>query len=75
MTGGAGADRYVVAGGSGNDQVNGFAFSEGDRVDAQGQSFTLATSADGDVLIRLSGGGTIELNGVSLNNFSQGSII
>ena len=46
------------------DQVDGFSFAEGDRLDLQGQTFTLGTSADGDVVLVLSGGGTIELNGV-----------
>ena len=61
---------YVFAAGSGNDQVNGFSFAEGDRLDLQGQTFTLGTSADGDVLLTLSGGGTIELNGITPAGFS-----
>ena len=66
MAGGAGADRYVFLVGSGNDQINGFSGSaEGDRLDLQGQTFTTGTSADGDLLLLLSGGGTIELNGVA----------
>ena len=72
MTGGAGADRYVFLFGaaSGNDQVNGFAFADGDLLDLQGQTFTQGTSGDGDVLLTLSGGGTVELNGVAPASFS-----
>ena len=70
MAGGAGADRYVFLVGSGNDQINGFVFGEGDRLDLQGQTFTQGTSGDGDVLLTLSGGGTIELNGVAPAGFS-----
>ena len=61
--------------GSGNDQINGFVFGEGDRLDLQGQTFTHGTSADGDVLLTLSGGGTIELNGVAPAAFSPGFVV
>ena len=71
MAGGAGADRYVFATSSGNDQVNGFGFAEGDRLDLSGQTFTTGTSADGDVVLLLSGGGTIELNGVPPGGFTR----
>jgi hypothetical protein len=74
LTGGAGADLYAFAAGSGGDQVNGFNFAEGDRLNVQGQTFTLGTSGDGDVLFTLSGGGTIELNGISPAAFSPGFI-
>jgi Ca2+-binding RTX toxin-like protein len=70
LLGGAGGDRYVFAAASGSDQVNGFLFAEGNRLDLSGQTFTLGTSADGDILLALSGGGTIELNGVTPANFS-----
>jgi Ca2+-binding RTX toxin-like protein len=70
IAGGAGADRYVFVANSASDQVNGFVFAEGDRLDLQGQTFTLGASADGDVLLTLSGGGTIELNGIAPAGFS-----
>jgi Ca2+-binding RTX toxin-like protein len=75
MLGGAGADRYAFAAASGNDQVDGFSFSEGDRLDLQGQTFTLGTSADGDVVLLLAGGGTIELNGITPASFSPGFVV
>jgi serralysin len=76
MAGGTGADRYVFLTGSGNDQVNGFSGgAEGDRLDLQGQSYTLGTSADGDVVLLLSGGGTIELNGIAPANFSLSFVL
>ena len=76
MAGGAGADRYVFLVGSGNDQINGFSGgAEVDRLDLSGQTFTTGTSADGDVLLTLSGGGTIELNGVAPANFSPGFVV
>jgi hypothetical protein len=61
MTRSSVAPRYVFATSSGNDQVNGFAFTENDRLALQGQTFTLGTSVDGDVLPMLFGAGTIEL--------------
>jgi serralysin len=75
LAAGAGADRYSFATGSGSDQVNGFNFAEGDRLAVQGQSFTTGTSGDGDVLITLSGGGTIELNGITAGSFSSGFVV
>jgi serralysin len=75
MAGGAGADRYSFATGSGSDQVNGFNFAEGDRLAVQGQTFTAGTSGDGDVLLTLSGGGTIELNGIASGSFSPGFVV
>ena len=71
MAGGGGADRYMFFAGSGNDQINGFSGgAESDRLDLQGQTFTLGTSADVDVVLLLSGGGTIELNGIAPAAFS-----
>ena len=76
LAGGAGADRYVFLIGSGNDQINGFSGSaEGDRIDLQGQTLTQGTSADGDVLLLLSGGGTIELNGIAPAGFQPGFLV
>ena len=70
MAAGTGGDRYVFLAGSGNDQINGFVFGEGDRLDLQGQTFTQGTSGDGDVLLTLFGGGTVELNGITPAGFS-----
>ena len=75
MTGGAGADRYTFLSASGNDQVTGFSFEEGDRLSLQGQTFTLGTSADGDVVLTLSGGGTIELNGIAPGGFAPTFVV
>jgi hypothetical protein len=55
--------------------INGFAFDESDRLDLQGQAFTLGPSADGDALLTLAGGGTVELNGVAPGSFSPASVI
>ena len=75
MAGGTGADRFVFLFGSGNDQVNGFGFAEGDRLDLQGQTFTQAASGGRQpLLLTLSGGGTIELNGVTPGSFSPAFI-
>jgi hypothetical protein len=35
------------------DQINGFGFAEGDRIDLQGQTFTQGASGDGDLLLTL----------------------
>ena len=75
LNGGSGADRYVFATGSGVDQVVGFLFGEGDRLDLAGQTFTRGASGDGDALLFLSGGGSIELNGIASASFQAGFVL
>jgi Ca2+-binding RTX toxin-like protein len=70
--GNEGADRFIFAAGSGNDKIADFSFADGDRLDLQGQSYTTGTGAGGDVLLTLSGGGTILLSGV--NTFQGGFV-
>ena len=74
LAGGAGADRYMFAAGSGFDQISGFSLAEGDRVDLQGQTFTQGAAGDGDLMLTLSGGGTIEFNGLNPASFSPAFI-
>jgi hypothetical protein len=40
-----------------------------------GQTFTQGTSSDGDVLLTLSGGGTIELSGIASASFTPGFVV
>jgi V8-like Glu-specific endopeptidase len=75
LTGGSGADRYVFATGSGVDQVFGFLFGEGDRLDLMGQSYTRGAAGDGDAVLFLSGGGSVELNGVASGSFQTGFVV
>ena len=74
LQGGAGADRYVFYTNSGNDVVLGFNAAEGDRIDLLGQTYTFGTAADGSgsALLILSGGGTIELAGVTRAQVNAG---
>ncbi|GJE61004.1 hypothetical protein MPOCJGCO_3123 [Methylobacterium trifolii] len=67
LTGGQGADRYDFNPASGHDVILGFAQGEGDRIDLRGQSYSFGTAADGSgsALLVLSGGGTIELAGIT----------
>ena len=64
LVGGAGGDRYVFGASTGTDLVLGFNQADGDRLDLQGQSYTLGTAADGSAQLTLSGGGTVVLAGV-----------
>jgi Ca2+-binding RTX toxin-like protein len=75
LTGGGGADRYVFAAGSGADQIFGFLFGEGDRLDLMGQTYTRSASGDGDAVLFLSGGGSVELNGVASGSFQTGFVV
>jgi hypothetical protein len=73
LFGNEGADRYVFGTNSGADIVGGFSFTEGDRLDLQGQTFTVGTAADGSLLLALSGGGSINLIGVT--TFQPGFVV
>jgi large repetitive protein len=75
LAGGAGADRFIYLLLEGNDQINGFTFGEGDRLDLEGQSYTVGTSGDGDVLLTLQRGGTVELNGIAPAGFSASFVV
>jgi Ca2+-binding RTX toxin-like protein len=75
MFGNEGADRFAFATGSGADIIGDFNGAAGDRLSLQGQGYSLGTSADGDLLLLLSGGGTIELNGIAPANFSPGFVL
>ena len=41
------------------------AFADGDRLDLQGQGFSVGAATDGSVILTLSGGGSIALAGVT----------
>ncbi len=63
--GNEGADRFVLGPGSGFDTIRGFSALEGDVLDLQGQTATEQT-VSGGVLMTLSGGGTIFIEGVTI---------
>ena len=48
---------------------------DGDRLWLQGQGYSLGSSGDGDALLLLSGGGTIELNGIAPAGFQPGFLV
>lgn len=71
LLGNEGADRFVFGAGHGFDAIQDFSQGAGDTLDFQGQTYTQGTAADGDVLLTLSGGGTVELNGIAPLSFSS----
>ena len=75
MFGNEGADRFAFATGSGADVIGDFNGAAGDRLTLFGQTYVQGTSGDGDVLLTLSGGGTIELNGVAPAGFQPGFLV
>ncbi|GJE61386.1 calcium-binding protein [Methylobacterium trifolii] len=72
LSGDLGADRYVFGQNSGADLVLGFSQAQGDRLDLSGQTYTLASAGNGDALLTLSGGGTVQLAGVQAGSVSAG---
>ncbi len=68
LWGGAGGDVYAFLGGSGEDQIRGFNAGEGDRLDLGGQTYSQSMNASGHVVLALSGGGIITLEGVTSFN-------
>ncbi|GJE61183.1 calcium-binding protein [Methylobacterium trifolii] len=69
LSGDLGADRYVFGQNSGIDLVLGFSQAQGDRLDLSGQTYTLAGAGNGDALLTLSGGGSVELAGITAAQF------
>ena len=70
LVGGLGADRFSFGPGSGADLILGFDQASGDRIDLQGQTYSLGQDAQGNALLILSGGGTIDLVGVTQGQVS-----
>jgi len=63
LYGGGGADVFGFSANSGNDILYGF--EPGDAIDLDGQSYTADIDGDGDLMLSLSGGGTITLFGIT----------
>ncbi|GJE58618.1 hypothetical protein MPOCJGCO_0700 [Methylobacterium trifolii] len=75
LSGDLGADRYVFGPNSGADLILGFDRADGDRIDLQGQSYALGTAPDGNALLVLSGGGTVELAGIAPGRVDGGFFV
>lgn len=70
LEGGDGADMFYFALNSGHDVILDFNYAQGDRLDFQGQDYSV-TEADGAAIVHLSGGGHIALNGVTAAEFNS----
>lgn len=71
LMGGIGADRYVFGSNPGaRDIILGFNQAEGDRLSFGGQTYTVGTAQNGDALLMLSGGGTVDLAGMRADQVS-----
>ncbi len=75
LIGGLGADRFVFGANSGADLILGFSQSQGDRLVLSGQSYALGSAEDGDALLTLSGGGTVQLDGVTAAQFGAAYLV
>lgn len=70
LEGGDGADVFYFALNSGHDVILNFNYAQGDRLDFQGQDYSV-TEADGAAIVQLSGGGHIALHGISAAEFNS----
>ncbi|GJD86923.1 hypothetical protein BHAOGJBA_0421 [Methylobacterium hispanicum] len=73
LVGGLGGDLFVFDTGSGRDLVLGFDLAAGDQIGLAGQTFALGSARNGDAVLTLSGGGTVELAGVTAAAFGNGA--
>ncbi len=72
LTGGMGADLFRFEVRSGNDSVTDFRFGQGDRIDLMGQTYSIHQTSNGNALLELSGGGSIQLQGISPDHVESG---
>ncbi|WP_244492525.1 Ig-like domain-containing protein, partial [Aureimonas sp. AU22] len=72
LTGGEGADTFLFAQASGNDIIVDFNRAEGDRLDFQGQSYSVQ-DIDGSAVFTLSGGGVVVLTGIMATSLDGGA--
>jgi serralysin len=70
LIGGLGADTFVFRPGHGADLIFGFDVDQGDRLSLSGQSYQLGDDGHGGTLVLLSGGGTIDVAGISPGRLS-----
>jgi Ca2+-binding RTX toxin-like protein len=71
LSGDTGGDLFGFGVGNGADTVNDFDYNEGDRLDLEGQSLTTGSNSFGDLVIFLSGGGSITFEGVDPSEFDS----
>lgn len=70
LSGGAGVDTFIFAAGDGNDVITDFEVGI-DRIELSGQTYSVSANADGFALLTLSGGGTVLLEGIVMENLSD----
>ncbi|GJD82071.1 hypothetical protein [Methylobacterium gregans] len=75
LYGNLGADRFVFGANSGADLIRGFSRQQGDRLAFSGQTYALGSAGNGDALLTLSGGGTVQLEGVTAEQFGAGYLV
>lgn len=74
LAGNLGADRFIFQASSGSDAIIDYDFSQGDRLDLQGQAYVTRDTTEG-VVLDLSGGGIVLLAGLHGSAFSSTFIV
>lgn len=67
LSGGLGADTFVFGKKEGNDVIRDFEAGH-DLIQLKGQNYTAVENADGDTVLELSGGGSVTLLGITLED-------
>ena len=65
LYGNQGADKFRFAQGDGADVIADFSKAEGDKIDLQGLGYTVSQNANGNAVLNVFGGSTIELAGIA----------
>lgn len=72
LSGGAGADTFIFGRNEGKDVVRDFDAAEGDRIDLKGQAYTVSANSEGFATLEMSGGGSVTLDGIAVEEVSAG---
>lgn len=68
LSGGRGADTFIFGRNEGKDVVRDFDAAEGDRIDLEGQAYTVSANSEGFAMLEVSGGGLVTLNGIAVED-------
>ena len=66
LSGGSGSDIFIFGRNGGRDTIRDFDATAGDKIDLEGQTYTVSVNSEGFAVLALSGGGLITLNDIAV---------